>query len=461
MRRRRAPWRGVALDSEREVQRADGTVLRVRWRAEPADPALPRVGGTIWLVQDLGAQRDADTALAQARQQAEAARRAKGTFLATMSHEIRTPLNGVLGLARLLQDERDERRRGEYLQHLVEAAESLAGIVSDVLDLSKIESGRAALDQVAFDLPELVTGTFDRFAALGRERGLAMHCKVELEVPPRVRGDPLRVCQILANYLSNALKFTERGRIDLRCSVRADGAIRLAVADTGIGVGEDARERLFLPFSLADDSTTRRYGGTGMGLSICRELAVLMQGRVGADSVLGRGSTFWVELPLAAAPAAAEAEPPSVGSVGGAHRAGGRGQPGQHADRAHAARTPGRARDRGRGWRAGRRCGGVRHAAHRRGTDGPAHAGSGWSGSHARLARPAGHRTAAGVCALGRGAGTGACRRSRCGDGRFPGQAGGRGRPAARAAATGRSAARCRAGVAGRGFRRRALEKKG
>ncbi|HET9978201.1 MAG TPA: ATP-binding protein [Burkholderiaceae bacterium] len=253
-------------------------------------------------VQDVTERRRVELELAGAKQQAEAASRAKSAFLATMSHEIRTPLNGVLGLARLLQEEGDEQRRREYLRHLMGAAEGLAGIVSDVLDLSKIEAGRVVIEDIAFDLHELVTSTFHTFAPLGRERGLAMGCEIAPGLPRRVHGDPVRVRQILSNYLTNALKFTERGAIRVTAVAAGAHAVRLAVSDSGIGIDAAARERLFLPFSQADSSTTRRFGGTGLGLSICRELAVLMGGRVGADSERGRGSTFWVELPLAAGP---------------------------------------------------------------------------------------------------------------------------------------------------------------
>ena len=290
---------GNTLDVERVIHRPDGREIPVRVRSRAVDPTRPRESGTIWIIEDITERRRVEAELAEAKRQAEAASEAKSAFLATMSHEIRTPLNAVLGLARLLQDERDERRRHDYLQHLVGAAEGLAGLVSDVLDLSKIEAGRVVLEDIEFDLHELVSSTFHTFAPLGRERGLAMDCHIDPGVPRQVHGDPVRVRQILSNYLNNALKFTPRGRIALECRPGNDGAVRFAVTDSGIGIAAAARDRLFQPFSQADSSTTRRFGGTGLGLSICRELAVLMGGRVGAESEVGRGSSFWVELPLA------------------------------------------------------------------------------------------------------------------------------------------------------------------
>jgi PAS domain S-box-containing protein len=301
--------RGETFDVERELPHADGRRVLVRVRSRAVDPRQPREGGTIWILEDITERRQGETDLAQAKQLAEAANLAKSAFLATMSHEIRTPLNGVLGLARLLQDERDPRRSQDYLHHLVNAAEGLAGLVSDVLDLSKIEAGRVVLEHIGFDLHDLVTSTFHTFAPLGRERGLAMDCRIAPGVPRNVRGDPVRVRQILSNYLNNALKFTARGRIELACEPGDDGRVRFAVTDSGIGIEAAARDRLFQPFSQADSSTTRRFGGTGLGLSICRELAVLMGGRVGALSEQGRGSRFWVELPLASAEGAATVAP--------------------------------------------------------------------------------------------------------------------------------------------------------
>ncbi|MBK9136777.1 MAG: PAS domain S-box protein [Betaproteobacteria bacterium] len=308
------PAGGDVLDLERAITRADGRHALLRLRARPVDTNQPLSGGTIWVVEDITARRADEQALARAKQEAEAASQAKSAFLATMSHEIRTPLNGVVGLARLLQDERlPDQRRAEYLAHLADSAKLLSGIVSNVLDLSKIESGHLQVESIDFDLHEVVQGTFAAFAALGQERGLAMRCQLDAGLPRRVRGDPVRLRQILANYLSNALKFTERGEVTLQALPLPGTRVRLSVRDSGPGVDPAFQARLFEPFLQADSSTTRRFGGTGLGLSICRQLARLMGGEVGVENGGSGGSGgnvgahFWVDLPL---PAQAAAEPP-------------------------------------------------------------------------------------------------------------------------------------------------------
>ncbi|NRF69264.1 PAS domain S-box protein [Aquincola sp. S2] len=291
--------RGETVDVERRALRPDGSTLLVRLRGRAVDGARPRESGAIWVAEDISESRRVEQALAEARNQAEAASQAKSAFLASMSHEIRTPLNGVLGLARLLLDPAlDATQRQDYLRLLAESAEGLSGIVSGVLDLTKIEAGRLQVERVPFDLAGLVDSAFGAFATLGRERGLEMRCEIDEALPLRVLGDPVRLRQILSNYLSNALKFTHRGTITLRVIATAAPQVRLVVEDSGIGVAPQVRERLFQPFEQADGSTTRRFGGTGLGLSICRQLAELMGGAVGMDSDGSSGSVFWLELPL-------------------------------------------------------------------------------------------------------------------------------------------------------------------
>ncbi|MBI3367510.1 MAG: response regulator [Burkholderiales bacterium] len=297
--RQRQPFR----DSVISYRCSDGATLSVKASGEAVFDARGRFLGWWGVGRNVTAEVLAQRELAEARVQAEAASRAKSAFLASMSHEIRTPLNGVVGLARLLQDPAlDDAKRTDYLRYLRDSAEGLAGIVSDVLDLTKIEAGRLSVEQIVFDLPELVERSFGTFATLGRERGLAFHCRVGPEVPRLLLGDPVRLRQILSNYLSNALKFTPHGSVTLEMTAPAPGRVRIAVRDTGVGVAPDAQQRLFQAFEQADGSTTRRFGGTGLGLSICRELASLMGGAVGVDSDGRYGSSFWVELPLAPPP---------------------------------------------------------------------------------------------------------------------------------------------------------------
>ncbi|HSV70868.1 MAG TPA: PAS domain S-box protein [Methylibium sp.] len=296
---------GKPFEIERELRRRDGSRFWCRLLARAVDPSDPSRGGTIWVGEDVTQRGAAARALAAARDAAEAANRAKSTFLANTSHEIRTPLNALLGLARLARGAGfDEARRLRYLDQIVDSAQSLAGVISDILDLSKIEAGRLDLETVPFALHDMVRATCRGFEALADASGLTLALHIEADVPPVVRGDPVRVRQILANYVGNALKFTTVGGVRVTLARDANDLL-LRVIDTGPGIDPSTQERLFRPFSQADDSTTRRHGGTGLGLSISRELAELMGGEVGVDSAPGRGSSFWARLPL---PPAAHAE---------------------------------------------------------------------------------------------------------------------------------------------------------
>jgi PAS domain S-box-containing protein len=291
--------RGEAVEFERMMRRRDGSTFLCRLLARPIDPTHPSMGGTIWIAEDVTERRAVEQALARARDDAEAANRAKSAFLANTSHEIRTPLNGLVGLARLARlPGIEEERRARYLQQIDESAQALSGVISDILDLSKIEAGKLTLETVDFDLYALLESIEHGYSALAEARALALEMTVESGVPRRVRGDPVRVRQVLTNFLSNAVKFTERGGVRVQVRQAAGDYVRLEVGDSGPGIAAEAQSRLFQPFTQADESTTRRYGGTGLGLSICRELAALMGGTVGVESEPGRGSLFWAELPL-------------------------------------------------------------------------------------------------------------------------------------------------------------------
>ncbi len=302
--------RGEQVELERTVQRRDGTTFLARVLAKAIDPRSAALGGTIWIVEDVTERRQFETALAAARDAAEAASRAKSAFLANTSHELRTPLNGMLHLAQLARDPALEAgRRDQYLGQIADSAQSLAEIISDILDLSKIEAGHLQLDRAPFHLGDLLRAVQRAYATLAMARDLPLTLELGTGVDGVVNGDALRVRQILSNYLSNALKFTAAGSVRIAARRGADERVVFEVDDTGPGIERDTQARLFRPFTQADESTTRRYGGTGLGLSICRELAQLMGGEVGVRSELGRGSVFWAELPLPASLAPAKALP--------------------------------------------------------------------------------------------------------------------------------------------------------
>ncbi len=298
---------GDVFEDEFELQRRDGSRVWCSLRARAIDLSQPVHGGTIWIVDDITRRRQIDHALASAKEQAEAANRAKSAFLANTSHEIRTPLNGLLGLARLaLAPDIGPVRQREYLERIHESAQALSGTISDILDFSKIEAGRMTLEQVVFDLHALLGSLRDGYDALARAKGLGFRLAIGDGVPRWVHGDPVRLRQIVGNYLGNALKFTDQGLIEVGVRALDGQRVRLQVQDTGLGIPAALVPRLFMPFSQADASTTRQYGGTGLGLSICRELATLMGGEVGVTSSPGEGSLFWAELPFVPAVAGLE-----------------------------------------------------------------------------------------------------------------------------------------------------------
>jgi signal transduction histidine kinase/CheY-like chemotaxis protein/HPt (histidine-containing phosphotransfer) domain-containing protein len=273
-------------------------------------------------LDNLQARRRSEEELRQAKEAAERANRSKGEFLANMSHEIRTPMNAVLGMTQLALDARTLEERRDFVLKASRAAQSLLGIINDILDISKIDAGKLKLEGVPLSLLEIAAGLKDVFEDTARDKRLELKLEVSPALPSVLSGDPLRLRQVLQNLVSNALKFTEAGQVAVRMEKVSEGdksvSCRFSVRDTGIGIAPEHLPHLFQSFFQTDSSITRRYGGTGLGLAISKRLVELMGGRIGVESEPGKGSCFWFEVPLArvAASEVTASEPAPVLSPG-------------------------------------------------------------------------------------------------------------------------------------------------
>ncbi len=294
-----ALMRGEISRVERQLARKDGSRFMARIVARPMYPEDPR-RGIVASIEDITEERNAAETLRRTRDEAEQATRTKSAFLANMSHEIRTPMNAIIGMAQLLMRTETTRQQREYIERLQGASRNMLGILNDILDISKIEAGMLTIEKVEFDLEGVLKDVTDLLAEKAVSKGLELIVDIPRDVPHALVGDPLRIGQILLNFGSNALKFTGQGEIAIQVRQVEENAdsvlLKIAVRDTGIGIAPEQLAQLFQPFQQADASTTRKYGGTGLGLTIVRDLAHLMGGEVGAESTPGVGSSFWATL---------------------------------------------------------------------------------------------------------------------------------------------------------------------
>ena len=297
---------GNGVSQEILHKRKDG---RTYWASLSITPAVDDEGTLnrwIGIATDSTQQRLAQEQLLQAKEAAEEANQIKSEFLANMSHEIRTPMNAIIGMAELALDTELTDEQREYVATIFDSAESLSQLLNDVLDLSKIEAGKLRTEQTAFDLVALLRDSVKTFSFQAKQAGIAFELKADEAIPPFVYGDPMRIRQVLLNLIGNAIKFTGEGKVTLDASVKRKHKrsvrIEFSVIDTGIGVSKRELSRIFESFTQADASISRRFGGSGLGLTISQQLVELMGGILKAKSSKGRGSKFSFNLPMKIAP---------------------------------------------------------------------------------------------------------------------------------------------------------------
>ena len=283
---------------ELEMVRKDGNRRFVSFESGVGYDKQGKFQQTHCILSDVTERKRLEEQLIKSKERAEETNRAKSNFLATMSHEIRTPLNTVVGINEHLLDIEDNPGRRRYLELAKKGGENLLALLNDILDLSKIEANQLMLEKTSFNLPDIIHKTAKIVDYQSREKGVGVFVNIASDIPENVIGDPQRLTQILLNLEGNAIKFTEMGKVTVEVKRGDKDAIQFTVSDTGIGIPKEKLARIFDPFTQADDSTTRRFGGTGLGLDICRRLVSLMDGRIWVESIVGKGSQFHFTYPL-------------------------------------------------------------------------------------------------------------------------------------------------------------------